>query len=249
MAAPLPGADTPLLEAAPSPTGLLQPVVGSLAGTADHLIAAVPLVNSAVPAGTVASVAVPVAAVVDLAADDLLDTVAPPLVEAVPVLEPVLQPVVRLVDATVAELPVAPAVLPGLSIDGIAVATDAASITEAAAGPVATAEHTADNAPGRSPGTAVHLLAASTAPTMTSSDMLQETPESPLAGDDPYAPPAPAGPTSGTGSGASPSSPSGSAAWLNEFGFDLPLPGSIPASGSLLHAPSPASFDPGSSPD
>ncbi|HEY8754270.1 MAG TPA: hypothetical protein VIM40_11555 [Arthrobacter sp.] len=237
LTAPLIGGVAPTLDAAPtapSATGLLQPVVGSVASTADHLIAAVPVVNSVVPAGTVTSVAVPVAAGVDMAAGDLLETVAPPLTEAVPVLEPVLQPVVHLVDATVPPLPLA---LPDLSVDGIAV-----NVTAVDGG-------AADDAPGRSSDTALQLLAASSAPAITSGQMLQPTPESPLTGDDPSTPPAPAGPTSGAGSGASPSGPSGSAAWLDEFSFDLPLPGSIPVSGSLQHAPSPVSFDPGSSPD
>ena len=232
LTAPLTGADTPVLEAtspAPTPAGLLQPAVGNVASTADYLIAAVPAANSVVPAGTVTSVALPVAAVVDTAADDLLETVAPPLVEAVPVLEPVLQPVVDLVDATVPTLPLT---LPDLSVDAIAVA---------------------DDAPGRSTDTAKHMRAAtgtSSAPAMASAQMLPAAPGSPWTGDPSTHPaPAPAGPASGAGSGASPSGPSGSAAWLDEFGFDLPLPGSFPVSGSRHHAPSPVSFDPGSSPD
>jgi len=137
-AAPLIGGVAPILDAAPSApsaTGVLQPVVGSVASTADHLIAAVPVVNSVVPAGTVTSVAVPVAAVVDMAAGGLLETVTPPLVEAVPVLEPVLQPVVHLVDATVPPLPLA---LPEPAVDGIAVNVTAidredVTVTDAAA--------------------------------------------------------------------------------------------------------------------
>jgi len=239
LTGPSNGAVSPIFEAespAPSPTGLLQPVAGSVAGTADQLIAAVPVVKRVVPAGTVTAVAVPVAEVGDTAADDLLGTVAPPLVGAVPVLESV----VDLVDATV---PILPVVLPDLSVAGIAVAGEAATITDAAAGPAA------EDAPGRSPITAERLRAAtgtSSAPDMTSARIVPAAPGSPWT-DHPA--PAPAAPASGAGSGASSSGASGSAAWLDEFGFDLPLPGTFPVSGSSQHAPSPVSFDPGSSPD
>lgn len=253
LTAPLSGAETPILEAAspaPSPAGLLQPVVGRVAGTADHLIAPLPVMNSVVPAGTVTSVAVPVAGVVDTAADDLIETVAPPLAEAVPVLEPVLQPVVDLVDATVAAVPVT---LPDLIVDGIAVAGEASTITDAAAGPTAGAEHSADDAPGRSTNAADHFRAAtgaSSALAKTSARTLPLAPGNTWTVDPSMPPaPAPAGPASGLGSGASPSGVSGSAAWLDEFGFNLPLSGAFPVSGSPQHVPSPVSFDPGSSPD
>lgn len=247
LTAPFTGADTPILEAlppAPPPSGLLQPVVGNVASTADDLIDALPVVDSVVPAGTVTSVAVPAAAVLDTAADDLMGTVAPPLVDAVPVLEPVLQPVVHLMDATVPTLPVT---LPDLSVDGIAVGGEAATIVDVAAGPAA------EPAPGPSTDTAEHLRAAtgtSSAPAMTSARILPAAPESPWTGDPSTPPaPAPAVPASGAGSGAPPSGPSGSAAWLDEVSLDLPLPGSFLMSGSPQHAPSPVSFDPGSSPD
>ncbi|WP_248762027.1 hypothetical protein [Pseudarthrobacter sp. SSS035] len=206
--------------------------------------------NSVVPAGTVTSVAVPVAGVVDKAAVDLIETVAPPLAESVPVLEPVLQPLVDLVDATVAAVPVT---LPDLIVDGIAVAGEASTSTDAAAGPTAGAEHSTDDAPGRSTNTADHFRAAtgtSSALAKTSARTLPAAPGNTWTVDPSMPPaPAPAGPASGAGGGASPSGPSGSAAWLNEFGFDLPLPGSFPVRGSSQHAPSPVSFDPGSSPD
>lgn len=204
---------SPILEAAspvPSPTGLLQPVVGSVASTADQLIAAVPVVRSVVPAGTVTAVAVPVAAVVDTAADDLVETTALPLTDAAPVLAPVLKPVVDLVDATV---PSSPLTRPGL------LPLDLLTVN------------------GMSP-----------LPVPASTEMHAAPAESPWTAD-PCTPPAPAGPASGAGSGASPSGPSGSAVWLDEFGFNLPHTGSFPISGSSEHAPSPVSFDPGSSPD
>lgn len=237
------GAVSPIVDAASpatSPTGLLQPIVGRVAGTADQLIAAVPVVKTVVPAGTVTALAVPVAAVVDTAADDLVGTIAPPLTDAVPVLAPVLRPVVDLVDTTVPSSPVTlPALLP---LEEIAVAGDLSTVTDA-------------DAIGQSAQTAVPLRATTGttfAQAMTSTGSLTAAQGSPWPGDatTPPAPaPAPAGPASGAGSGASPSGPSGSAAWLEDFDFNLPHKGSFPISGSSEHAPSPVSFDPGSSPD
>ncbi|MCO4254578.1 hypothetical protein [Pseudarthrobacter cellobiosi] len=246
LTAPLPGAVSPILEAAspaPAPTGLLQPVVGSVAGTADQLITAVPAVKSVVPAGTVTAVAVPIAAVVDTAANDLIETVAPPLTDAAPVLEPVLKPVVDLVDATV---PSAPVKLPELlPLEEIAVAGDIPTGTDAHA---ASGHITADTTPN-SPGTSANLLSAtgmSSLPVPAGTEMHAVPAESPWTAD-PSTPPA--GPASGAGSGASPSGASGSAVWLDEFAFNLPLSEAFPISGSSEYAPSPVSFDPGSSPD
>ncbi|MET3140781.1 UNVERIFIED_ORG: hypothetical protein ABIB13_000473 [Arthrobacter sp. UYEF2] len=249
LTAPLTGAVSPILEApspSPSPPGLLQPGVGILAGTADQLIAAVPVVKSVVPAGTVTAVAVPVAAVVDTAADDLIETVALPLTDAAPVLEPVLKPVVDLVDATV---PSTPVTLPGvLPLEEIAVAGDISAVTHA---PAAAGHVTPDAT--NSPGTAANLLAVTGTlplPVPAGADMHSVPAESPWT-TDPSTPatPAPAGPVSGAGSGASPSGASGSAASLDESSFNVPLLGVFPISGSPDHAPSPVSFDPGSSPD
>ncbi|MDI3193539.1 hypothetical protein QK290_03520 [Pseudarthrobacter sp. AL07] len=246
LTAPLTGAVSPILEApspSPSPTGLLQPV----AGTADQLIAAVPVVNGVVPAGTATAVAVPIAALVDAAADDLVETVAPPHTDAATVLEPVLKPVVDLVDATVPSTPVA---LPGvLPLEEIAVAGEISAVTDAAA---AAAGHVTPDATN-SPGSAANLLAVtgtSSLPVPASADMHSVPAESPWT-TDPSTPaaPAPAGPVSGAGSGASPSGASGSAASLDEASFNVPLLGVFPISGSPDHAPSPVSFDPGSSPD
>lgn len=250
LTAPLTSAVSPILEAAspaPSPTGLLQPVVGSVAGSADQLIAAVPVVKSMVPAGTVTAVAAPVAAAVDAAADDLVETVAPPLADAAPVLAPVLNPVVDLVDATVPSAPVSlPALLP---LDETTAAGGSSTVMDAPAA----AGHVTTDAVTNSPSSSDKLLAVtgmSSLPVPAVTEMHAVPAESPWT-TDPSTPaaPAPAGPASGAGSGASPSGPSGSAAWLDEFDFNLPRTGAFPISGLSEHAPSPVSFDPGSSPD
>lgn len=252
--APSTGAVSPILDAASpatSPTGLLQPIVGRVAGTADQLIAAVPVVKTIVSAGTVTALAVPVAAAVDTAADDLVETIAPPLTDAAPVLAPVLRPVVDLVDTTVPSSPVTlPSLLP---LEEIAAAGDLSTVTDAPGAATAAAGHITADAAADSPGTSENLLnvnGLSPLPVPAGTEMHAAHAEGPWTADPSTPPaPAPAGPASGAGSGASPSGPSGSAAWLDEFGFNLPLPGSFPAGGSPEHAPSPVTFDPGSSPD
>ncbi|QHK21924.1 hypothetical protein GU243_22170 [Pseudarthrobacter psychrotolerans] len=221
-----------------------------MAGTADQLIAAVPVVKTVVPAGTVTALAVPVAAAVDTAADDLVETIAPPLTDAAPVLAPVLRPVVDLVDTTVPSSPVTlPALLP---LEEIAVTGDLSTVTDAPGAATAAAGHTAD-ATADSPGTSENSLKVdglSPLPVPAGTEMHAAHAEGPWTADPSTPPaPAPAGPASGAGSGASSSGPSGSAAWLEDFDFNLPHKGSFPISGSSEHAPSPVSFDPGSSPD
>ena len=252
LASTLPDAAPMHHQAAPS-SGLLQPVVGTLADTTDQLITAVPIVNDVVPAGTVSAVAVPVAVVADEAAAGLVETVAPPLVEAVPILEPVVQPVSDLVTGTVP----LPDPLPSVPDSG-SVTSDSAGIPnegDSLADPGTAGNPTGINLEepfgAGSTGSAGFLASPVAALAETSSSLGAPTtaatePALPLAGGPP---PAPSVPSSGAGSGASPSGSSGSAAWLNDLDIELQFPGSFPVSGSSEHAPSPVSFDPGSSPD
>lgn len=256
LTAPLTGA-TPRAAAA-TPTGLLQPLVGGLADTTDQLVAAVPVVRSIVPSGTVSTVAVPLAAAADGAVAGLVDVAVPPLVEAVPVLEPVVQPVAGLVTGTTPLPAVVPAVLPGvpdasgdlpeaLALDAAAPMT--ASEVSAPAG-TDLAETTAGEATGSS-GPSLVLTGSAAAGTPGAS-LHQAAARAPFTEDPgpwPVPAPAPAAPGSGAGGGASPSGPSGAAAWLDDFDLDLPLAGNYPISGASEHAHSPVSFDPGSSPD
>lgn len=237
--------------AAPSSNGLLQPVAGSAAGSADRLIAAIPRVNSQVPAGTVTAVSVPVADVVDTAADGLVETVAPPLTDAAPVLKPVLKPVVDLVVTAVPSSPVSlPELLP---LEEIAVAGEIPTVTDSPAAATAAEENITADAATSSPGASINLLAATRMTSLqdtAGAELHAGSAESPWTAGPPTPPaPGPAAPASGAGSGASPSGGSGSAAWLDGFGLDLPRPGSFPVSGPSQHAPAPVSFDPGSSPD
>jgi hypothetical protein len=264
LSAPLTGAVAPLQEAvspASQPSGsggLLEPLVGTVAGAADQLVAAVPVVNHVVPADTVSALAVPVAAGADSATAALVETVASPLATALPVLEPVLRPVVDLTGGTVPPLPVAlPVTVPGaldeLPAGEIALAGALSTPAGAAAAPTA-----GEVSPANDPATTPYnsflpqggLAAPAAAPSMTSAAIRSAAPGSPVAGD-PTMPPAqvPAGPASGAGSGASQSGPTSAAAWLADYSLDVLLPGNAPISVSPQHSPSPVSFDPGSSPD
>ncbi|MET3719309.1 MULTISPECIES: hypothetical protein [unclassified Arthrobacter] len=253
VSAPLAGAVNPLLEAkmpavpAAPPTGLLQPVVGNVANTADLLVASVPVVKSVVPDGTVSGAAVLVAAATDGALTGPLEAAVLPLVEAVPILEPVVQPVAGLVTGATP----LPSVLPGIVDPSVGlpdvVAPEMAAPETSSAVP----------APGvpddfATVGTAIAasgpLALAVTGAGTPSAFLLPAAAGSPLA-EGPSPAPVPASPGSGGGSGSSASGSSGTAAWLNGFDLELPLSGTCLIRGASEHAPSPVSFDPGSSPD
>ncbi|UZX02296.1 hypothetical protein F8G81_06435 [Arthrobacter sp. CDRTa11] len=266
ISAPLTGTVSPAAVPAPEPApapapaspGLLQPGIGSVAGAADQLVAAVPVVSALVPAGTVSTVSAPVAVVADEAAAGLVNAVAPPLSEAVPVLEPVLQPVVDVVIG-VSPLPVSlpvlevPAIGPlagsdvpaGGLADGDVSAAIAASLAVEGPDDLVNAGGAALAPSALSLALAGMSSASTAAPGVQSSQ-----PDVPGTGDpSPLSALAPAGPSSGAGSGSSAAGSSGSAALVDSFGLYLPLGGAYPISGFSEHAPSPVSFDPGSSPD
>jgi hypothetical protein len=241
---------TPAPAPAPAPapvapsTGLLQPVVGSLAGTADLLVTEAPVLDYVVPAGTVSAVTAPFAAAADDAAARLVNTVAPPLTEAVPVLETLLEPVTGLVDgvASLPELPLGVTVsspVEALSADSVTTYVSVTSQLDSAPTDGGTVPTVATQPAGSGTSAPIALASAGTHP---------DGPGAPLTLD-PSAIPSPLGPTSGAGSGAPSSGSNASAAWVDSFGFYLPLPGGFRISGPSEHAPSPVSFDPGSSPD
>ena len=238
---------------APAPVatspGLPQPLVGSLAGASDQFVAALPVVDHVLPAGTVTTVAAPVAAALDDAAAGLVDTVAPPLAEAFPILEPLLQPVADLVNGAT-PLRVSSPEPPVAATDASA---DAVSGDRGIAGGLPTAQLADQDGSflttvGSTVGWTLASELASTGTPLASAGMQSVSPDVPWT-DDPSPAPAPAGPSSGPGSGSSQSGSPGFPVWLSTFGLYLPLPGVFPISGSPEHAPSPVSFDPGSSPD
>jgi hypothetical protein len=246
---PAPLASSPSKAASPrTPSlGLLQPLVGSLAGASDQFGAALPVVNHVVPAGTVTAVSAPVAAAADDAAAVLVDSVAPRLAEAIPVLEPVLQPVADLVNGA-PPLQVSSPELPVAATDasGDAVSRDPGTAGGQPSAALADQDGSFLNTAGGALGWAVASELASTGIPLASVGTRSAPPDIPWT-DDPS--PAPAGPSSGPGSGSSQSGSPGFAAWLGTVGLHLPRPGVFPVSGFPQHAPSPVSFDPGSSPD
>lgn len=258
--APASAVSAPLPAPAPK-AGLLQPVVAPVAKLADNLVSSVPVVSHVVPAGTVSAVSAPIAEVADGATTAVVEVVVPPVAEAVPVLEPVLDPVADLVTGT-SPLPVRVPDLPGTAIGeepskvaadapvlGAVTATVSESVEEPA--PAGSASTDASGVPS-APATAVGVasLAGTSVLPWTGLTGAGQAAEQPGTAD--HAPvPAqnPAVPGSGSNSGASSSTSSGSAAWLTPFSFDLPFNGLVLAGEATEHAPSPVSYDPGSSPD
>ena len=242
--------------------GLLQPVVTPVAGLADNLIAAVPVVDQVVPAGTVSEVSAPLAELADTVAAGVAQEVAAPAAEAVPVLEPVLQPVSDLLTGTV-PLPVPP--LDAVQVDVPAEvvpapAQDQPAAVDDAPGAMNTAPESdqavevSSTAPAAHPGAFMEaagagILAHTAAPQSGESVTAGAVQEQPLPDPLPLPAQAPAAPASGTGSGGSAGGASPAAAWLDPFDFDFDRAGSVRADRSSEHAPAPVSFDPGSSPD
>ncbi|WP_255767777.1 hypothetical protein [Pseudarthrobacter sulfonivorans] len=251
LAAPLTDVAIPRVEAtvpapAASSAGMLRPVTGNLSHIADELMAAVPVVNTVVPSGTVSAVTVPVAAIADAVGAGLVDAAVPPLVEAVPVLQPVVQPVTDLITG---ETPL-PEVLPGVLVPSDDLSESLGPETAVLQPAVEVAAPTSGNPPADAPTSAAGIPYASAHPAASAAPAYQAASEPELTEDPAPAPvPAPAAPGSAAGGGASPAGSSGAAAWLDDFDLDLPLSGTYPVSGASEHSPSPVSFDPGSSPD
>ncbi|MFF2345216.1 hypothetical protein [Pseudarthrobacter sp. NPDC058119] len=243
--------------------GLLQPAVAPVAGLADNLIAAVPVVDQVVPAGTVSGVSDPVVQIADNVAAGVARDLTAPAAEALPVLEPVLQPVSDLLTGAV------PLALP--SLDDVQVDVPG-TVVPAPAQEQPPAVEEAPDAIGTAAesGEAVDELSAAAAgiygPGLESSDArvlagaavtkalvfeaMGSQAEQPLAVDPlPVPAQAPAAPASGAGSSGSSGGTSAAAAWLNPIHFDLEGAGAVRADPSPGHVPSPVSFDPGSSPD
>lgn len=255
-----------------NPAGALRPVVSSVSELIDSTVASVPVVRQVVPSGTVSAVAVPLASVADGAKAGVVHVVAPPVTGALPVLEPAMQPVTDLATCT-RPLPVS---LPDQVTDTVPLPDSAEDTVHpgtavngsiAAAGPAGNGGATVDvqdpaNAEGDDPATAQDRDKGTTGPiavggTSSPGAWLALTGNFPIIGQSGSVEPAhvpvpvPTGPASGTGSGTflSGSGSSGSVGWLHPFSLLFPLYGVVHAGDAVSHAPSPVSFDPGSSPD
>jgi hypothetical protein len=244
--------------------------VGQVSTAADSLVAAVPVVNHVVPAGTVSTVTAPVVQMADSTAATVVDTIVPPVTQAAPVLEPILEPVSDLVTGSVplpVQLPDVPAgagpeilpvvdvVAPAASSAGQADAEPTARVNET---PVVAETGTRDGSTSRVTAPSAGTVAAEAglagtffrdgrAAAGAADDAAAETtdPSEPA----PVTALAPAAPGSASGGGSQPSGAAGSAAWLSSDSFEHFLQGVLLPWGFSAHTPSPVSFDPGSSPD
>ncbi|WLQ05131.1 hypothetical protein [Arthrobacter oryzae] len=234
-----------VLPAQPSstePAGLVQPLTGAV----DHVIAAVPVVNQIVPTGNISAVTAPVIDAADGIVAGIAQEVLPAAGDTLPVLEPVVEPVSDLLDG-VDSLPdnIAAPVLTVPDAAGGASNTPAAALplradTESAGGPAAAYVTSMAVAP----------FSAADSGTLRSVPAETGSVESPGPREGSPGPAEiPAVPGSGSGSGQSSSGGAGGAAWLSTFYLDVPLTGVFPVSGPLQNAPTPVSFDPGSTPD
>jgi len=246
----------------PSPS--LAPVVQDVTGLADRAVQSVPVVGTVVPAGTVPAVVDPVAGAADAALESTVGTLVPVAEQVLAPLDPVLEPVAGAVlpPVTIPSLPALPAVPePGIpatvdpEVSALPVSASGAVPTDAEPDPApALAGIAADSTAAR--GTAASVTAPSakfisglaTAPAASATDGTEPSVD-PVPGNYPVepAPGAPASTTGGAGSsgGNGPAAP----AWFSAYHFQIPAAGQAAARGSLLTAPAPASFDPGSSPD
>lgn len=252
-----------------NPAGVLRPAVSSVSELIDSTAASVPIVRQVAPSGTVSAVAVPLASVADGATTGVVRVIAAPIAEALPVLEPVLQPVTDLVTGTrpipdqvtgTAPTPdsAEDTVNPGTAVNGSIAAAESTGISGATVDVEDPANAEGDDpgaTQGRDKGTTgpVAVGGASTpGPWAALTGNLLLIGQSGSVEPDHLPATVPAGPASGAGSGTSLSGSSGSSSsvgWLHPFSLLFPLSGVIHAGEAVSHAPSPVSFDPGSSPD
>ncbi|QDG87584.1 hypothetical protein [Pseudarthrobacter sp. NIBRBAC000502770] len=232
--------------------GLLQPVITPVSGLTDNLIAAVPVVDQVVPAGTVSRVSTPLVEVADTVAAGVARELTAPAAEALPVLEPVLQPVSDLLNGAVS-LPAPPLDDVKVDVPGVlapAPAGDLPSAVEEAPDATDTATESGQAVEAPSTASDAGILANTAFPHAVVFETLGSIAEQPLAVDPlPVPAQAPAAPAPGTGSSGSSGGTSAAAAWLNPIYFDFEGAGAVRAERSPGHIPSPVSFDPGSSPD
>jgi hypothetical protein len=272
--APRPSAPTPPVAYLAAVSGPLQSVPEGPAVPVGVPVIPVPVVNGLDPAGTVAMATEPVVEIVSPVVDmvppvvemvpPVVDVVPPPVVDVIPPVvgdvalpDEALQPVAEVV-ADVAPLLVSD-FIPGAVDDRAvmvlsrvsAVGTGAAAVGSTglwSAGPFSTLTPgglltgllttllaSAAVASSAGPGFQTGAGAARGSSTRGSSrDAMPEPMRSPV---------------SGSGSGQSSGGSQSPAAWLSNVFEYLSLPGDVPVSGLIQHAPAPVSFDPGSSPD
>ncbi|MDQ0771151.1 hypothetical protein QF031_003900 [Pseudarthrobacter defluvii] len=232
------------------PAPSLRPAAEEVSGLADNAVQSVPVVNELVPTGAVAAMVDPVVGGVDGIVDGTVGA-AVPLADAVlEPLDPVLEPVVSAVTPPV----VGPEAGPGAGRP-VATAVSAASAEEPAPGLPTVAELPQTTGGVTHPAPSAAKSQASVAERRMQMMRAAVTPVLSEAGpeDAPFHTPSdlpPAVPGAAIG-GNSPSGANGPAApgWISPHYFPAPADGTAAIQGRSLTAPTPASFDPGSSPD
>jgi hypothetical protein len=245
----------------------LKPVVHDVTTAADKLLTSVPAVKAVAPARPVTSLTDPVVGLTDKAAGTAAAIILPPVNAVVEILDPV----VEILDPVVA-----PIISPD-DRDPLPAPDIETNTPDAPAGGVASPAAPAPGAsPGAKnstvPLTVLHhgdaaadsahasLLPShgSGAALLTSAcDQMQATAQGvTLSAKDPVEDPLDTlpEPTTGLpGSGSAGSASTGGApqvpAWLTTHHFDIPVPAAVLVRGAVMNAPTPVSFDPGSSPD
>jgi len=248
------------------PTPTFSPVVEDVTGLADHVVQAVPVVNRAVPPGTVGTAVDPVANTVDTVVDRTVGTVVPVAGTVLEPLDPVVAPVIDVVPLPVIT-PAEPGVVPPAVTDILGVLTpepasttipsvtdvpqasqaaDAAAVADTRAagtaqGPAAM-RHT-DSLPGTGPACDTRIRSVANGPVLSEAG----PDHAPIPAPSDAVPGMPGSTTGGSSSslGNGPAVPG----WLSAYHFHIPAAGTATIEGRLLAAPAPVSFDPGSSPD
>lgn len=223
--------------------------VEDTARLAGQLMQTVPMVNTAVPAGTVSAVVDPALDTVDGVAAGTVGTVIPLAGAVLEPLEPVLDPVINAVPLPVVTPAVPPAAAPALPADiplpDEAAAPRAAEPQQANAGPDIASAPPLSHRMLPSTGLACDSRLKPAAATALASGVAPQ--DAPLRGPSDVLP---AMPGAATG-GSSPSGGHGQAmpARLGDLYFHPPGAGLAAIQGRLLAAPAPVPSDPGSSPD
>jgi hypothetical protein len=240
----------------------LRQAVSDVPASADGLLHSVPAVTSRPPANPIDALTDPVVALADTVAGAASSTVLPVTVAVTEILDPIVKPIIdHGVRPVPSPIPCESTALPEVLAGGSTSPGDSRSVV-----PSGTREETAPpsasilaDATSESTGTWVSSSrAVGAAVTSGSRGPFQSlaalagsaAPESPAeGGPDALLYAVPAVPGSGAAgsanSGGSPSVP----AWLSNHHFMIPSAPASPIRGAGLRAPSPVSFEPGSSPD
>ncbi|MDP9985895.1 hypothetical protein J2S98_001040 [Arthrobacter oryzae] len=236
------------------PAPSLRPAAEEVSGLAEDVVQSVPAANELVPSGTVAAVVDPAVVAVDGIVDGTVGAAVPLAVTVLapldPVLEPALEPVIDAMPLPIAAPEAEPvAVLPVTTDVAAAPAPEPAPASPPAAElPQTTGGVTG---PAQSPG----LLQSTSPESRVQMKLAAVTPVLFKAGpeDEPFRTPwdvPPAVPSAATsGSSLSGGNDPAASGWTSSPHFPAPAAGTSAIGGPLLTAPSPVSFDPGSSPD